>query len=271
VDSHAFVFVTGLHRSGTSPLHRCLRRHPQISGFSGTGVPEDEGQHLQTILPRGGAYGGPGRFGNHPAAHRTEHDALATPETAAALFAQWRPYWDLSKPYLVEKTPISLLRTRLLQRLFPDSRFVVIVRHPAPVALATYNALASNDAAGDLTIAGLIEHWLVCHEQFRGDAPHLRRPMILRYEAFAARPQETLDAVCAFLGLPQHPNEETVEAGINDAYLEQWQGLSPDALAEARRWEPRLRRFGYSLDDWSVCEPWTVGEKGNAATPDEED
>jgi hypothetical protein len=85
--SHAFVFVTGLHRSGTSPLHRCLRRHPQISGFENTGVAEDEGQHLQTVLPRGGAYGGPGRFGRHPEAHITETHPLANPETAEALFA----------------------------------------------------------------------------------------------------------------------------------------------------------------------------------------
>ena len=33
------VFVCGLHRSGTSVVHRCLREHPEVSGFSDTGVP----------------------------------------------------------------------------------------------------------------------------------------------------------------------------------------------------------------------------------------
>jgi len=43
------VFVAGLHRSGTSLVHRCLAAHPDVSGFADTGVPEDEGQHLQTV------------------------------------------------------------------------------------------------------------------------------------------------------------------------------------------------------------------------------
>jgi hypothetical protein len=159
--SHTFVFVTGLHRSGTSPLHRCLRRHPQIGGFHDTGVPKDEGQHLQTILPRGGAYGGPGRFGRHPHAHWTERHPLATPETAAALFTQWRSNWDLAKPYLVEKTPITLLRTRFFQALFPDAYFVIIIRHPIAVAIATYNACVVNGVADGLTLTDLIEHWLI--------------------------------------------------------------------------------------------------------------
>ena len=47
----ALVFVGGLHRSGTSLVHRCLASHPAVSGFSDTGVPEDEGQHLQTVYP----------------------------------------------------------------------------------------------------------------------------------------------------------------------------------------------------------------------------
>jgi hypothetical protein len=91
---------------------------------------------------------------------------MATAEISAALFDQWRPYWDLSKPYLIEKTPITLLRTRLFQALFPNSYFIVIVRHPIAVALATFNALASSEAARDLTLTELIEHWLICHAMF---------------------------------------------------------------------------------------------------------
>ena len=53
VSDYRYVFVTGLHRSGTSLLARCIAQHPQVSGFSGTGVPEDEGQLLQSVYPPG--------------------------------------------------------------------------------------------------------------------------------------------------------------------------------------------------------------------------
>lgn len=255
MDYHNFIFVTGLHRSGTSLLHRCLRRHPQISGFHDTGVPEDEGQHLQTVLPRGGAHGGPGRFGRHPEAHMTEAHPLALPETGAALFAQWRPYWDLTKPYLLEKTPITLLRTRLFQELFPISYFIVLLRHPAAVALATYNALASSGAVPDLTVADLIEHWLISHETFQKDISSLRRLMIIRYEDFAAEPQQTINAIYAFLGLPPCACGEEIEANINARYQAQWQAMSLDPhhqrdIERAADFEALVRGFGYPLHEW---------------------
>ena len=63
---HRFVFLAGLHRSGTTLLARLLAAHPDISGLSGTGVPADEGQHLQSVYPAAKVYGGPGRFGFAP-------------------------------------------------------------------------------------------------------------------------------------------------------------------------------------------------------------
>jgi hypothetical protein len=190
----------------------------------------------------------------------TETHPQANGETARMLFAQWSPHWDLSKPYLAEKTPVTLLRTRLFQALFPHSCFVVIVRHPAAVALATYNALASFGAAPDLTRENLIEHWLLCHEKFLEDAAHLERLITVKYENFVARPQATLDAVYAFLGLPSHPLSEEIEAGINDRYLSQWHAMSQDpqqqrVVEQAMRLEPAVRRFGYSLRNWRICEP----------------
>lgn len=263
MDKHTFVFVTGLHRSGTSPLHRCLRDHPQISGFRNTGVAEDEGQHLQTVLPRGGAYGGPGRFGRHPEAHRTESHPLANAETATALFAQWSPHWDLARPYLIEKTPITLLRTRFFQALFPNAYFVVIIRHPAPVALATYHACVANGVAQGLTVDDQIEHWLLCHERFLADAPSLQRLQLLHYEDFVARPQATLDALYAFLNLPSFPNREEVEPDINDHYKRLWDAMEqdPDHQDEIERalcFEQRVQRFGYSLRDWSLHRSFSI-------------
>ena len=56
---------------------RLLAAHPEVSSFSGTDVPADEGQHLQTVYPAAKVYGGP-RFGFAPESHLTEESPLAS-------------------------------------------------------------------------------------------------------------------------------------------------------------------------------------------------
>ena len=86
------VFVGGLHRSGTSLVHGCLAAHPDATGFSGTGVPEDEGQHLQTVYRPDHRFGGAGIFGLRAGAHLTERSPLASAESRDRLLAEWGPH-----------------------------------------------------------------------------------------------------------------------------------------------------------------------------------
>jgi len=78
MEGHKLVFLAGLHRSGTTLLARLLTAHPQISGFSGTDAPADEGQHLQSVYPSDHEYGRPGRFGFSPEMHLTESSPLVS-------------------------------------------------------------------------------------------------------------------------------------------------------------------------------------------------
>jgi hypothetical protein len=247
-EGHTVVFVGGLHRSGTTLLARCLTEHPLVSGFSGTGVPADEGQHLQTVYPPAKVYGGPGKFAFHPEAHLTESSELVTAENAERLRAEWSVYWDLAKPVLVEKSPPNLIRGRFLQAMFPGSRLVMMMRHPIAVACATRKWSWTS-------YTDLVEHWLVCHETLIGDAPHLRDPVILRYEDLVADPDRVLEAAFRAADLQPHPSGITVRSGINDAYFRRWSGRrwSPVKRADTdraeHRFEDRVRRFGYSLKE----------------------
>ena len=248
VEGARLGFLGGLHRSGTSLIHRCLSDHSQISGFAGTGVPEDEGQHLQTVYPTAFNFGGPGMFGFRQASHMDEYSPLARPENADRLLQQWLPHWDASRSVLIEKSPPNLVRTRFLQALFPGCRFVVVLRHPVAVAYATQKWVPKG-----VWVGSLIEHWLICHERFEADRAHLRHVHVLRYEDFVERPQVELDAMLAFLGLNPEPLLQDVKTGVNDGYLARWRGRWRNPLARPyietviRRFEDRVQRFGYSL------------------------
>lgn len=241
-----FVFVAGLHRSGTSLLFQCLRDHPEISGFENTGVPEDEGQHLQSVYKPAHAFGRPGTFGFNPDAYLTESSPLVSDASRECLFREWSQWWDLGKPVLLEKSPANLVRSRFLQAMFPESRFVIITRHPIANAYATQKWSRT-------PLYSLVRHWLVCHERFEEDRPQLRRAMVLRYEDFVRDPDSVLSDVFAFLDLSSHQTRRDVRPDINRRYLARWEKrrqslMSAPYLALMRRhFEARLRPFGYSL------------------------
>lgn len=244
---HKFVFLCGLHRSGTSPLFRILREHPEISGFRDTGVPEDEGQHLQTVFPPGKIYGGPGRFGFDQAAHLTETSELVTSENREKLLQEWAKYWDLRKSCLLEKSPPNLIRTRFLQAMFPQSSFVVILRHPVAASLATSKWTSSS-------LESLIQHWLHCHRLFESDRRHLRSVHVVKYEDLIASTKREFDRIYEFMGLSSSTSPTLNPAG-NNSYFQSWQRFEQDlkyrefALKIKATYEDDLRAFGYSFSD----------------------
>lgn len=243
---HQFAFIAGLHRSGTSLLFQCLREHPQLSGFRDTGVPEDEGQHLQSVYRPASRLGGPGRFAFSRAAHLTEESPLASAENRDQLFSQWRPYWDLSRPWLLEKTPQNLLQTRFLQAMFPSARFIIMLRNPVAVSFATQRWSRTS-------LYSLLAHWLRAHEVFEGDRSRLEHVLVLHYEDFVTSPERTLDEVYRFLGVQSHFPSLQVRTDVNRKYFCRWENLQCGCVSRyyteemVQRFDSRVKHFGYSL------------------------
>jgi hypothetical protein len=261
-----FIFLAGLHRSGTSLLHEIIREHPEVSGFSGTGVPEDEGQHLQTVYPPAKVFGGPGKFAFDERSHMDESHPLASDECAHAIYEQWAQHYDLSRKYLIEKSPPNLIRARYLQRLFPGCKFVVILRHPIAVSYATQKWSKSS-------IESLIEHSLRAYEIFLKDMEHLDPVHVLRYEEFVCAPQKTIDTVYEFLGLNPVTIRHEVRKDVNAKYFSMWQKdrkslyrrlLSPISPTTERR----ANKCGYSIKKYGdlVAASW-LGSHHKATSP----
>lgn len=252
VDPARLIFVGGLHRSGTSPLGRILADHRDISGFRDTGVEEDEGQHLQDTYAPAYRYGGPGSFARAPAAHLVA--VPGSPGSARqSLLESWTPHWDLTRHYLVEKSPPNLIRSRYLQQVFPGSAFIAVLRHPVIVALSTMKW------ARFQPLERLVEHWFIAHDLLRQDASHLERLHVLHYESMATEAEPCLTGVAQFLGLATPLDASMWQSSRSSAYLDRWRAMGSGSALQrwqrdriVRRFADRASVYGYDIADPSA-------------------
>jgi len=247
-----FIFIAGLHRSGTSLLYQIIRNHPKVSGFHNTGAPEDEGQHLQSVFQAAKAFGGPGKFAFNSDAYMNENHPLVSEKNSKKLFEEWSEYLDESKEYFIEKSPPNLIRTRFLQEIFPKSKFIVILRHPLAVSFATKRW--SNGSTSEL-----IEHYLVAYELFVKDIKKLNFVHVIQYEKFILSPQEVINEAFNYLKLEPISIEKEVKNNINKKYFLQWEEekrtLSTQEIEIIfKKFEERVNKFGYSLKDPNYLE-----------------
>ncbi|WP_259987254.1 sulfotransferase [Sulfitobacter sp. S190] len=235
-----YVFVGGLHRSGTSLTARLIAGIDGVSAIEGAPVPENEGVYLQGAIPHDALAGRPLAFATDPQQHLTEKSAFNTLATRQRLDHDWAPWFDEEAPWRVEKSPVNLTRMRLLQQLFPLAQFVVVLRHPEMVAAATRKWV-------DLDQTSMIDHWLDAHDIVRTDIERLHAVMVLRYEDIVANPQQAVAMLASFIGQEGcgvKPGEKIVNG--NDRY----QGAVPMDEDQSRR----AAVWGYDQD--GVVRPW---------------
>jgi len=200
--------VIGAPKAGTSALHAALARHPQVHASP---VKEPK-YYLCTDAPPP-AYRGPGD------AH-SQQEWVWRHRDYQALFAGAAP-----GAVRLESTPFYLYQRSARQRIaeeLPEARFVAVVRDPIDRAYSNWMHLWVDGLEPE---PDFVTAWR--QEQRRVDAGwapfwHYRRlgaygeqladlfarvprerVLVLRYRQLVAAPVETLDRVCAFLGLEQ--------------------------------------------------------------------
>ncbi|MBM5823567.1 MAG: sulfotransferase [Cyanobacteria bacterium K_Offshore_surface_m2_011] len=145
----------------------------------------------------------------------------------------------------LKKAPPNLIRIRFFQKLFPNSKFIVILRHPLAVSFATQKWSKTS-------IGELIDHTLLGYEIFMNDMDYLCNVYVLRYEDFVANPQDEIDKVYYFLNLESLHIQHTVKPDVNEKYFSMWEANRKSCLKRLLLpvdgcLEKRANKFGYSI------------------------
>jgi omega-hydroxy-beta-dihydromenaquinone-9 sulfotransferase len=160
---------------------------------------------------------------------------------------------------VVLKSPPHTCRVPTLLRLFPDARFVHIVRDPCavyPSALHLWRVMAGIHGLQRPDLAGLPEFVLATFETFHArleEASAVVPPGRLcdvRYEDVVREPVRELREIYRALDLgdfePARPRIEAYLAGVRGYEPNKYLLTAEERHEISRRWGPLVRRYGYA-------------------------
>jgi len=194
-----FIFIIGLHRSGTTFLLDIFRRQHNISGlkYVHNNFHKNEGQYYQKVLKTDEELGWIGKIAYSENAHQTEESEILKKYNAEDFFNSLKP--NLQNPtsnVIVEKSPPYITQTRLLQKMFPNSYFVVIIRHPIFNTLSTKEFVKNRYEADEHE---LMNHWFKAHKILFEDLKYINNKIVLTYEELANNTLKVINALEEFV------------------------------------------------------------------------
>ncbi|WP_436011066.1 sulfotransferase [Rhizobium sp. LjRoot254] len=238
------IFIAGVHRSGTTLLESLIQARFDVRVLRAP-VPENEGQFLQDVMRDEVAYGGPGMFAFFDQSRLSPVvDPTLAAQARARLLLQW-DHWTLGdSATLLEKTPANIVRMPYLRSVFPNAKFIVLVRDPRAVVLSVKKW---NPSPNELLFMNWCSAYATALNDLDDDC------LFVRYEDLCDDPERELDRIGAFTSLAerslpgmQQRRFEDVR-NTNDSYIQSFRKL-PSALKQRlvfRPWEI----FGYDLED----------------------
>jgi len=208
------LFVVGVPRSGTTMLRELLSQHEQIE------IPLDEMQLLPRLIQ---VCGVDADFSDEAVVNQVieilrnsnflyHMDRKCFPYDLERLRSRLRGQdWpgladELIREFLPkgktprivgEKTPSNLMQIERFAAVFPDSRFVHIVRDPRDVCLSMKNVWGKNLYRGAVRWLDYIRYYNAVIK--RPELAH--RCFEFRYEDLISEPERELRRLCEFLGV----------------------------------------------------------------------
>ena len=200
------LFVISPPRSGSTLLQRMIGSHSEVMTH-----PEP---HLMTPLAHLGFYDG---------VDKAPYDHINSAE-AVRLFVQDLPrgeedYLDALRAYadtlygrmleptgkrfFLDKTPAYALVTDFIAKVYPEAKYVVLTRHPLAIFSSYANSFFDGDWARAHEFNPIVERYVPAIARFLRERPS---PLVhVRYEELVAAPEQHMERVFAFLGLPNEP------------------------------------------------------------------
>jgi len=184
---HIHIFITGCTNSGTGLLRFFMSKNKELS------VLMQEGQHYCKYLPHDAKLGLKRRlFALYPSVYRWSKDDLVK-HHAEKIKRDFYKNWDLSKKFLVEKSPHHMLRLEFMDLAFPPSKFIGIVRNGYAVAEGIHRRRGHK-------IKICAKQWNECNKIMMGDSEKIDF-LLITYEDLCSDVQSTMDKVFDFIGV----------------------------------------------------------------------
>ena len=169
--------------------------------------------------------------------YMNELAALFTTESSSEKNTR-RPQW------IIDKNPVNTLHVHQFLKEYPQTKAIFLVRDPRANVASRIQSVNS--------VHGRNNHWIlnaIRWKRYNRHFHHLRRDYssqiyLLRYEQFVTHPQQTIDELCAFLGLSPMKIDEVAtlnsngynkaNARLNKKYVDLNQPISSRAVEQWR-------------------------------------
>lgn len=198
------VFVISLPRSGSTLLQKILSAHSRVGSAAEPWV-------MLPLAAMTGEAGGPvyAEYA-HGEAVRALHDLVAASggeahyHAAVARFVETLYAGCLAEgcDYFVDKTPRYFLIVDYLYKVFPDARVIFLFRNPLEALASMITTWWSGTLKSYHLEMDLREGPRLMAE---GYARYRDRAFAVHYQDLVAQPEETVAALCGYLGLDYEP------------------------------------------------------------------
>jgi hypothetical protein len=227
-----WIFIIGCYNSGTTLLDQILAQHIQVSGLN------DEGVMLTNKLPR------PEDFGWRRMWVKCENEMNISGDKsriATEIRRHWSHFYDSKKEALIEKSISNTPRAVFFNDYFKPAYFIHIVRDGYAVVegikrKATVMPGNPIFQAGQYPIELCAEQWVRSLQVVEEQRSHLDNFLEISYEELTAAPDQTMKAVCDFLGILRFEtslNETSFTVHQNNEPIRNMNELSLNRLTKA--------------------------------------